>query len=185
MVSKSTKSDRRKLLEAVPRWYQFSLLAMIGLTAIIAGFFSLALTLGYVDAAITLMALALLLAVIRCPPQAHWVTGVFLTAVATLMLWANLRPTGWESQFDQQLPNELDAVTKTMFWRGWPVCPWMLCEWRHMAPDVEQGLPQAALPLNGAVFLAALFGAKAACKRCLRGRKVGDSGGDCRGVLVL
>ena len=169
MVSKSTKSDRPKLLEAVPRRYQFSLRAMIALTAIVAGFFSLALTVGYVDAAITLTALTLLLAVIRCPPQAHWVTGILLTAVATLMLWANLRPTGWESQFDQQLPNELDPVTKTMFWRGWPVCPWTLCEWRHMALDAERSLPEAALALNGVVFLAALFAAKAACGRCLRG----------------
>ena len=169
MADKDTESDRSKAIEAVPERYQFSLGAMILLTAIVAVFFSTASTVGYADAAITLMTLMLLLAVIRCPPEACRVTGVVLTVVAIILLWVNLRPTGWESQFCQQLPGSLDPVTKAMFWRGWPVCPWMLCGWRHMTLDVEHGLPEAAMALNGLVFLATLFAAKAACEWCLRG----------------
>ncbi len=142
------------------RWYQFSLRAMIALTTIVAGFFSLALTVGYADAAITLMALTLLLAVIRCPPQAHWVTGILLTAVATLMLWANLRPTRWESEFDVNPPEQLVSFTHEMFWRGWPVCPWMFCGERHMGFDAGGCFVEAAFVVNGVIYAVVLIAAK-------------------------
>ena len=151
-------------------WYQFNLRTVFVLTGITASFFSFAYTVGYVDATVSLIALTLLVCVMRYPRRVHPVTGVALLAVAAILLWANLRPTRWESEFDQYPPRELTLLTKGMFWRGWPVCPWMLCRMHHMFLDADDCPPGAALVLDGALFVIVLVAVKAACERCLRWR---------------
>jgi len=150
------------------RWYQFSLGAMCRLTAITAAFFAGAAVFGYVDATITLLAAIVLVGVLRYPRPAHRVTAVVVVLLAGTLLWANLRATRWEEEFCQTAPQAWDPLTRGLFWRGWPLCPWMFCHWRHMALATDTGLPSAALLCDGAVFVIALRAAKAGGEWCWR-----------------
>ena len=101
--------------------------AFFALTGITAGFFSVVSILGYVDAGISLLAIdspLLRPAMAASRPSGH---GLLLTLVAGILLWANLRPTGWQGEFGIDTPTGLDPITEAMFWRGWPLSPWMLC----------------------------------------------------------
>lgn len=150
------------------RRYQFRLTAMFALTAITAAFFASAAMVGYVDATITLVALSFLGYLIRCPRRVHLLTGIALALLAGILLWANLRPTRWEREFCEVAPRELNHATNQMFWRGWPVCPWMLCTYHQMAFDPIGGCPEAALVFDGVLFASILLAAKFACEHCLR-----------------
>ena len=130
-------------------------------------FFCVAHYLGYVEATLSLLAVMVLFFALRCPRRVHFVTTVILTFVAGTLLWANLRPTGWQRQWNQDTPKELDFVTEKMFWRGWPVSPWMLCKTCHIILDPGGCFAQLSLVVDGAVYAIALFAAKALCERCL------------------
>ena len=153
------------------RWYQFSVRALVALTMITAGFLPLMYTLGWADAMVTLFAVALLVCVMRYPQRVDLATGAFLVLVAGILLWANLRPTRWESEFDVLPPKQLASFTQKMFWRGWPVCPWMFCGWRHMGFDAEGCFVEAAFVVNGVIYAVVLIAAKVMFEWCFRRRR--------------
>src|SRR4051812_899296 len=55
------------------------------------------------------------------------ITAFFLALLAGAWIWANLRDSGWQGVWNEVAPDELDPVTKAMFYRGWPVAPFMVC----------------------------------------------------------
>jgi hypothetical protein len=75
----------------------------------------------------------------KCAPvRIHRSTAIALMLVSALLLWANLRPDGWkritdEYGFRTDNPNEqlestnLDPLTKSLFYRGWPLSPFLFC----------------------------------------------------------
>ena len=151
------------------RRYQYSLRAMLVLTGIVAALFSVARSLGYVVAAICLLALMVLWLALRYPRPVRPPTGIFLTLVAGILLLANLRATEWPRQFSESTPSGLGPVTEAMFWRGWPLSPCMVCLVHGMKfhPGGEQW---GVLFFDGAVFVVALLVATVACESCLRWR---------------
>ncbi len=147
------------------RPFQFSLRALLGLTCGTASFFSLARTLGYVDALVILAAVVVAVGVMEYPRRVRPVTAILLTIVAGILLWANLRQTGWERKFGEVPPGYLDPVTKSMFYRGWPIGPWMLCY--HQNLSIRRG-GDGALAFDGIFFVLVLCAMKAACEWLVR-----------------
>ncbi len=121
-----------------------------------------------VDCSVIGMALLILIRAARRPHPVHRTTAIFLTLLTGVLLWANLRPTGWQEEFGGvDSPLELDPITKEMFWRGWPLSPCMVCLIHGMRFH-PSGVEQCVLVFDGGLFVAALFAAKAMCERCLR-----------------
>ena len=151
------------------RRYQYSLRAMLMLTGIVAAFFSVARSLGYVDAAICLLVLVVLCLALRYPRPVRLPTGILLTSVAGILLWANLRATEWQREIGLATPSRLDPITEAMFWRGWPISPCTVCliYFMKFQPD---GVLQWALVFDGVLFVVALFATKVVCESCLRWR---------------
>ncbi len=147
------------------RPFQFSLRSLFGLTCGTAAFFSLARTLGYVDAAVILAGVVVTVGIMEYPRRVHLPTGIVVTLVAGTLLWLNLTPTKWKEQFHEVPPDYLDPVSKAMFWRGWPVGPWMIC-W-HQNLSVRRG-GQGAIIFDGVFFVIVLFAARVACEWCVR-----------------
>jgi len=116
------------------RHLQFTLRSLFALTTGTAAFFALGRMLGYIDAVVILVVIAVLVGVMEYPRRVHLATGILLTIVAGTLLWANLRPTKWEREFNQLPPIELDAAAKAMFYRGWPLSPCMICP---MGPGMQ------------------------------------------------
>ena len=54
-------------------------------------------------------------------------------------------------------PPELDPVTRAIFWRGWPICPFMNCPYRHMAFSPTDAFVEQALIYDFAVFVGTLL----------------------------
>jgi hypothetical protein len=152
------------------RWYQFRLRQLFTLMGATAGFSFVASELGWVDAAIILLALMVLISLMRRPRRVHLATTALLTLITVVLLWANLRPTAWQRQWNQLTPTSLDPITDKMFWRGWPLCPFMLCRIHHMSLDPAGCFVQVALVGDGVLYVMALAAAKVACERCLRRR---------------
>jgi hypothetical protein len=127
---------------------QYSLRSLFVLTGVTAVFFSLARTLGHVDAVVVLAVIIILVGVVVLPPRVHLATGILLTLVAGTLLWANLRPTGW-------------------LYRGWPLSPGLMCMdgWGF---DTSGPTPYFALVLDCIVFVAALFVTRAVCELYFR-----------------
>jgi hypothetical protein len=176
------------------RWYQYSLKTLMLLVGSTAFFFSVACTLGYVDAVIILAAVAALVVIALCPRRVYPETGVLIAITAVILLWANLRQTGWEWRCpiqrgwqgcDTSTPKEIDPITSAMFWRGWPMSPWRLYP-SHQGYDGVDGTPltafyfvdhpsvQEALLIRGTllldcvVFFAALFTVRFICELYFR-----------------
>jgi hypothetical protein len=174
------------------RWYQYSLRTLMLLAGSTAFFFSVACTLGYVDAVIILTAVVTLVVIALCPCRVRPETGVLIGITTVILLWANLRQTGWEWRCpiqrgwygDTSTPGKMDPITSAMFWRGWPMSPWWLYP-SHQRYD-EIGTPLAGfyfndhpsvqvallirgtLLLDGVVFLAALFTVRFICELYFR-----------------
>jgi hypothetical protein len=121
-----------------------------------------------VEGAITAMAFLVLIRAVRRPHPVHLTTTILLTLFTGILLWANLRPTGWQEELGWiDTPTGLDPITKAMFWRGWPLSPFMICLIHGMRfrPD---GIEGCVLVFDGVLFLVALFAAKAVCESCFR-----------------
>ena len=169
---RSANADRSETRRVGRRCSKISLPARSALAAITAVFLILAAwELGYVDSVAIALALLLLASIIRRPEPVHVTTAIALTAVTGILLWANLRPTPWEEKFGQSAPENLDLVTKRMFWRGWPLCPFMVCPYRHMTFLPEEGFVQEALIYDGVLLVAALLATKFLCEWSLRRRR--------------
>ena len=113
------------------------------------------------------MALLILIRVGQHPQPVHRTTAILLTLLAGILLWANLRPTGWQEVCGWASPPELDPITKALFWRGWPLCPCMVCE-VHSLSFHHSGLEECVLVFDGVLFVVALLATKAVCEWCLR-----------------
>ena len=123
-----------------------------------------------VEGAIIVMAFLVLIRAVRGPHPAHLTTTILLTLLTGILLWANLRPSVWQEEWGGfDTPAELDPITRAMFWRGWPLSPFMICidglkySHTHMAGLV--------LVFDGVLFLVALFAMKAVCEGCFRRRR--------------
>lgn len=128
-----------------------------------------------IDPCIVLAAVLALARVARRPRPVHPATAVLMALLTAAWLWANLRPTAWQQDFagGEAAPPGLDPVTTAMFWRGWPLAPFMVClvQGLRFRPG---GLEGGVLVLDAALFLVALYAAKAACERLLLRWRRGD-----------
>jgi hypothetical protein len=121
-----------------------------------------------VDCSVIGIALVILIRAARWPHPVYRITAILLILLTGVLLWANLRPTGWQEEFGGIVsPLELDPITKAMFWRGWPLSPCMVCLFHGMRLH-PSGVEQFLLVFDGALFVVALFATKAVCERCLR-----------------
>jgi len=164
-------SDPEPQLTKLPperRWYQFSLRALFGVTCGTAAFFSLARTLGYADAFVILVAILAVVGIMEYPRRVHLATGIVLTLVAGALLWANVRTTKWQNVFNVLPPDQLDSVAKSMFYRGWPIAPFMPCLVRHMQFDASEAGVYAVLVLDAVVSVVILLLVRATCEFCCR-----------------
>jgi hypothetical protein len=71
--------------------------------------------------------IVILAAVARRVFPARPITVFFLSLLTGAWIWANLRDSGWQEEWGSDFPEGLDSVTKTMFYRGWPLAPFMVC----------------------------------------------------------
>ena len=121
-----------------------------------------------VDCSAIGMALLILIRTTRRPEPVHRTTAILLTLLTGVLLWANLRPTGWREDFGGvDSPLELDPITRAMFWRGWPISPCM-ASFINGLRFRPSGGEQCVLVFDGCLFVATLFAAKALCERCQR-----------------
>ena len=159
-----------KPVEPPDRPFQYSLRSLFGLTAGVAAFFSVGRTLGYADAVVALAAIVILVVVIEYPSRVHLPTGILLTIVAGVLLWANLRPTQWAREFDQWPPEGLDAVAESMFFRGWPLPAFVICPFRHMQFEPNNAAVYLILVLDGIAYVIALTDRQGCLRVALRWR---------------
>src|SRR4051795_1558728 len=81
-----------------------------------------------VEGAVTAMAVLVLIRAVRRPRPVHLTTAILLTLLTGILLWANLRPTGWQRELGGvESPMETDPITRAMFWRVWPLSPFIFC----------------------------------------------------------
>jgi hypothetical protein len=114
------------------------------------------------------VAIFILIRAVRRPQPVHRTTAILLALLTGVLLWANLRPTGWQEEFGGvDSPLELDPITKAMFWRGWPLSPCMVCL-VHGLKFHPSGIEQCVLAFDGFLFVAAIFATRAVCERSLR-----------------
>jgi|GEM_PF-3749286 len=135
------------------RW----LLAVVVVAVIAAG----------IDWSVIGVAVLILIRVARRPQPVHRTTAVLLTLLTGILLWANLRPSGWQEEFGGDTLPELDAITRSMFWRGWPLSPCMFCL-IHGMRFRPGGIERCVLVFDGFLFVVALFATRAVSERCLR-----------------
>jgi hypothetical protein len=119
-----------------------------------------------IDWSVIGVALLILIRAARRPHPVHRTTAILLTLLTGILLWANLRPSGWQEDFGGESPPELDPVTRTMFWRGWPLSPCMV----HLFGGRfhPSGGEQCVLAFDGFLFVVAIFATRTICERCLR-----------------
>ena len=152
------------------RPFQYSLRSLFGLTCGTAAFFSVARMLGYVDALVILAGIVVVVGIMEYPRRVHLATGILLTVVAGVLLWANLRPTQWAREFDALPPEGLDAVPESMFFRGWPLPAFAICPIRHMRFEPNNAAVYLILVLDGVAYMIALLIVRVACEFCFRRR---------------
>jgi hypothetical protein len=150
-----------------PPRFQYSLRTLFVLTSVTAAFLSVARSLGFVDAIIILAAFLVLAGVTQYPRPAHLSTRVVMTTVVGTLLWLNLRPTGWRELCGEGPPSYLDPVSKAMFYRGWPLGPWMFC-W-HQNLSIRRG-GEGVIVLDGLYFAVVILTVKSVCERYFQRR---------------
>ena len=72
--------------------------------------------------------------------------------------------------WNERAPEGSDPVTKAMFYRGWPLAPFMFCiiYFNRYRPNGGEAL---VLVFDWLVLIVALYATKAACERLLRWRR--------------
>jgi hypothetical protein len=121
------------------------------------------------DVVIFAIAVVILVAVTRWHHPVRPITAFFLALLTGAWLWANLRDSGWQEVWNERAPESLDPVTKAMFYRGWPVAPFMLCI-IHGLRFRPGGLEGLALVFDWFVLFLVLILARFMCERCARWR---------------
>jgi hypothetical protein len=111
------------------------------------------------------IAVVILAAVARWHGPVRTITVFFLAALTVLWVWANLRTFGWQEVWNERAPEGLDPVTRAMFYRGWPLAPFMVCiiYFNRFRPGGLEGL---VLVFDWLVLIAALSLARFVCERC-------------------
>jgi len=122
-----------------------------------------------VDVFTIVFALVILVAVARRLRPVRPITVFFLALLTGAWIWANLRASGWQEEWGGDIPEELDPVTKAMFYRGWPLAPFMFCiiYFNRFRPGGLEGL---VLVFDWLVLIAALSLARFVCERCFHWR---------------
>src|SRR4051794_11121347 len=64
-----------------------------------------------VERAITAMAFLVLVRAVRRPYPVHLTTTILLTLLTGILLWTNLRPTGWQEVMNENPPEGLYPLT--------------------------------------------------------------------------
>ena len=113
------------------------------------------------------LSVVILAAVARWIRPVRPVTAFFLALLTGVWVWANLRTTGWQEVWGNDIPEGLDPVTKAMFYRGWPLAPFMLCVIHRNRFSPGGSL---ALVFDWLVLFAALCLARFVCERCFHWR---------------
>jgi hypothetical protein len=84
-------------------------------------------------------------------PRVHLPTVIILTLVGGVLLWLNLQPTKYQDLMNMLPPDDLDPITRALFYRGWPLSPFMLCPVHGMKYHPEDGPTSLALVLLAAL----------------------------------
>ena len=150
-----------------PPIFQYTLRTLFVLTGITAVLFSVVCTLGYADAIVVLAAVLVLVCITRYPHRVHRITSVVMTIIAGALLWLNLRPTRWQERLYENPPEYLDPVSNAVFYRGWPVGPWMICD--HQNLSVRHG-GGGAVPFDGLFYAVAIVAVRGVCESYFRRR---------------
>jgi hypothetical protein len=100
------------------------------------------------------------------------ITAFFLALLTGAWIWANLRNSGWGEEWGNDIPEGLDPVTQAMFYRGWPLAPFMFCI-IYFNRFHSGGLEGLALVFDWLVLTAALSLARFVCERCFHWRAAG------------
>lgn len=83
------------------------------------------------DLLIIALAVGVFVAVARWKRPARPGVWVVLALLTVAWIGANLRDTGWSEELGgQRPPDGLDPLTRSLFYRGWPLAPFMVCS-RH------------------------------------------------------
>jgi len=110
-------------------------------------------------------AVVILVALARRNRPVRPTTAFFLALLTGAWIWANLRTSGWQEVWGEGAPDGLDPVTKAMFWRGWPLAPFMVCM-IHGNRFRPSGLEGCALIFDWLVLFVVLSLARFVCARC-------------------
>jgi hypothetical protein len=115
------------------------------------------------------IAVVILAAVARWSHPVRPITAFFLASLTVVWVWANLRNSGWQEVWNERAPEGLDPVTKAMFYRGWPLAPFMVCiiYFNRFRPS---GLEGSVLVLDWLVLFVALSLGRFVCERCCHRR---------------
>jgi hypothetical protein len=122
-----------------------------------------------VDVFTIAFAVVILASVARRPFPVRSITLCILALLTGAWIWANLRASGWQEVLNEGAPAGLDPVTKAMFYRGWPLAPFMVCiiYFNRFQPS---GLEGSVLVIDWVVLFVGLFLARFVCERCARWR---------------
>jgi len=96
----------------------------------------------------------------------HSATATVLLLIWGVLLWANLRPTDWGAVFGHSKGglDNVDPITKAIFFRGWPVSPCMVCSFHGMKYHPEEGFIHIVWLVNGGIALLILVPVAGICE---------------------
>ncbi len=122
-----------------------------------------------VDVFTIAFAVVILVALARRNRPVRPITAFFLALLTGAWIWANLRTCGWQEVWGERTPEGLDPITKAMFWRGWPLAPFMVCiiHGNRFRPD---GLEKWPLIFDWLVLVVVLSLARFVSERCSQRR---------------
>lgn len=120
-----------------------------------------------VDVFTIVLAIVILVAVARWKRPVRPITAFILGLITAAWIWANLHDFGWEEEWGNDFPDGLNPFTKAMFYRGWPVAPFMICLIERNRFQAS-GLEEVVLVFDWLVLFLALVLARFVCERCCR-----------------
>jgi hypothetical protein len=107
--------------------------------------------------------------------------------VAVGFLWLNLTVNRTEGKLKP--PDELGPITRYLFYRGWPLSPWMACSFHGGKWHPDEGFIWITLALDAAILCVSLFVTWVSIERLIRWWQIavkgkwGKSAGSRQGLL--